>query len=49
MLEVSAVCEVSSQVCNAKIIFFSFFLFEYSDFSIHFFFIFIFFVHNLLF
>ncbi len=32
MLEVSAVCEVSSQVCNAKIVFFSCFLFEYSDF-----------------
>lgn len=42
MLEVSVVCKVSSQVCNAKIVFFSCFLFEYFDFSIHFFFIFIF-------
>ena len=40
MLEVSAVCEVSSQVCNAKIVFFSCCLFEYSDFFLHFFFIF---------
>ena len=48
MLEVSAVCEVSSQVCNAKIIFFSCCLFEYSDFFFHFFFVFVFFVHNLL-
>ena len=42
MLEVSVVCKVSSQVCNAKIGFFSCFLFEYFDFSIHFCCIFIF-------
>ena len=48
MLEVSAACEVSSQVCNAKIVSFSCYLFVYSDFFLHFFFIFIFFVHNFL-